>query len=158
MLAKIIKNLWNKFTQKPEYNKENDYIIIRFITSFPLTSFFIFNSIKLMFTTPSHTNIQPNLQHILCRTTFITILFNGILFEYLPNNMYSIFAQGFIFTILNGFSELNGFSDQSHNILSRVTFRTFIALSRRKYSLKTILNHDLLITLFSYIIYTHYNS
>jgi hypothetical protein len=134
MLTTILKNLSKKFTTYPKYNQDNK--LKNFIATWPFISFFMFTSVKMLFF--PKVEDKPNyetLQNILIKTSVTVFVFHGILYEYMPNNIYSDIIQGIITSVIT----------PSNGVL-----RTCMAISRRKYPLYLIWVHNMLIVSIAY--------
>jgi hypothetical protein len=118
--------IWKKFITPPEYNLNNQHRVSRFISEWPLTSFFVFTAIKVLFVPPVTGKIAcESLTSILCRTTGAVFIYNGVLYEYMPNSIFSDITHGIIAAVLS--------SSLSHGVL-----QTCMSMSRRKYPLYLI--------------------
>ena len=118
--------LWKKFTTPPEYNEKDKHPVTRFIADWPFTSFFMFTAVKVLFVPPETWIIKcDNLASLLLKTTGTVFIFHGILYECMPNSIFSDLTHGVITAAMS--------SSPSHGVL-----QACMSISRRKYPLYLI--------------------
>ena len=138
MLIPILKGLWRKFTTPPEYNAENKHRVTRFIAEWPFTSFFMFTATKVLFVPLGADSIPyDNLTSLIVKKTGTVFIFHGILYECMPNSIFSDLTHGVIAAAMS--------SSPSHGVL-----QTCMSISRRKYPLYLIWIHNIMLTFMAY--------
>ena len=138
MFKFALKKLWRKFITPPDYNEENKHFLTRFIADWPVTSFFLFNAVKVLIIPSKTASIScGGLPSLLVKTTATVFIFHGILHEYTPKSIFSDISHGIIIGTIS--------SSPSHAVL-----HTFMSISRRKHSLCITWIHNLLLTAVAY--------
>ena len=112
----MIQTLLKKFTEKPVYNPMNDHPIVRYITKYPTLGYISFVFLKGMtgynYRTSQYLNKIPSYLdylYILGVNMSFTLVYDGILPEYIQSKWVSIFLQGLVYSFLPKYWSINMF-------------------------------------------------
>lgn len=142
----MIKKLWKVFTKIPEYNEKEQNPIIRFISTYPNISMLIFFAIKSIVVNIDKSEIvEFNISSLIMQLTLKTLFFQGMMFEIMPNTIFSPLIQG----VVQGAIMFQPHVSYS-SVINQGMTTCFASFSRRKYPLYIVLLNNLTWLFFLY--------